>query len=107
MIGAVAAGALCGLVPLVYGLARGEAELAVAGFVACVVGGMLLGVLVAVPLAALFAWLVWRQSREAHPAAGAAGHARPGDRPEAPAPGADEPRFQRDPARDREPSARS
>jgi hypothetical protein len=100
MIGAVAAGGLCGLVPLVYGLARGEPELAVAGFAACLIGGMLLGVLFAVPLAALFAWLVWRQSREAHTTAGA--------RHPAAAPAPDHDRFERDPARERgrAPSAR-
>jgi hypothetical protein len=109
MIGAVAAGGLCGLVPLVYGLARSETGLALLGFAACLVGGALLGVLLAVPIAALFAWLIWRESREAQAAAGPAGHRPAADRPEAPAPGfdPDHDRFERAPARerDREPSA--
>ena len=112
MIGAVAAGGLCGLVPLVYGLARGETGLALCGFAACLIGGVLLGVLLAVPVAALFAWLIWRQSRDAQAAAARAGRAPAGDRAEAPArevdPDPDRGRFERDPARDgdREPSAR-
>jgi hypothetical protein len=108
MIGAVAAGGLCGLVPLVYGLARGETRLGLCGFAACLIAGVLLGVLLAVPLAALFAWLIWRQSREAHAARGAAGPGPAGDRPEGavPALDPDHGRFERDPAREREPSAR-
>jgi hypothetical protein len=112
MIGAVVAGGLCGLVPLVYGLARGETGLAVCGFAACLIAGVLVGVLLAVPFAAVFAWLIWRHSREAHAAAAAAaaGHGAAGDRPEGPKGGLDPDhgRFQRDPAREghREPSAR-
>jgi membrane protein implicated in regulation of membrane protease activity len=64
-------GAVCGLVPLVYGLVRGEIGLAAGGFAACIVSGVVLGVLLAAPVAALFTWLVWRASRERHAAAGA------------------------------------
>jgi hypothetical protein len=111
MIGAVVAGGLCGLVPLVYGLVRGETGLALCGFAACLIGGVLLGVLLAVPFAAAFAWVIWRQSREAHAApAGAAGPEPAGDRHDAGAPGVDPDhgRFERDRAReaDREPSTR-
>jgi hypothetical protein len=112
MIGAVVAGGLCGLVPLVYGLVRGETGLALCGFAACLIGGVLLGVLLAVPFAAAFAWVIWRQSREAHatPPAAAAGPEPADDRHDAGAPGfdPDHGRFERDPAREgeREPSAR-
>jgi membrane protein implicated in regulation of membrane protease activity len=60
-------GAVCGLVPLIYGLVRGQTGLAGGGFAACIAGGVVLGVLVAVPLAALFTWLVWRASRGLEP----------------------------------------
>lgn len=56
----LAVGAICGLVPLVYGLVRGRTGLAIGGFVACLVGGVALGLLLAVPLAGLFAYLVHR-----------------------------------------------
>jgi hypothetical protein len=104
IIGAIVAGAICGLVPLVYGLARGRTGLAVGGFLACVVGGIILGVLLAVPLAALFAWLIWRTHHVARPAANAAPGEPVGGRPEAPPP-ADDERFGREPARDRAPTA--
>jgi hypothetical protein len=100
IIGALVAGAICGLVPLIYGLTRGQTALAVGGFVACVIGGLLLGVILAVPLAALFAYLIWRQGRTTTaPTAGTTTAAPP-------AAGAGEERFDRDPARDREPTAR-
>jgi hypothetical protein len=111
MIGAVVAGGLCGLVPLVYGLARGETGLALCGFAACLISGVLFGVLLAVPFAAAFAWVIWRQSRAAHATPAAAARPEPADdRHEAAAPGfdPDHGRFERDPAHegDREPSPR-
>jgi hypothetical protein len=106
IIGAVVAGALCGVVPLVYGLVRGEPVLAVGGFAACVIGGLLLGVLLAAPLAAVFAWLIWRHSRAALAAAGPAAREPAGAPPETAGPGTDHGRFTREPARDREPTAR-
>jgi Zn-dependent protease with chaperone function len=105
IIGATVAGAICGLVPLVYGLARGETGLGLAGFAACLIAGVVLGVLLAVPLAALFAWLIWRHSREAH-ADRLAARAPAGTRPDTPAAETDDGRFDRDPADDREPTAR-
>jgi hypothetical protein len=104
IIGAIVAGAICGLVPLVYGIARGHTGLAVGGFLACLVGGVVLGVLLAVPLAALFAWLIWRNTRVARPAAAAAPGEPLGTRPEEPPPAAEE-RFAREPERDRQPVA--
>jgi hypothetical protein len=105
VIGATIAGAICGLVPLVYGIARGETGIGLAGFAACLIAGVVLGVLLAVPLAALFAWLIWRHSREAQ-AARLAARERPGARPDAPTPQTDPGRFDRDPAHEREPTAR-
>ena len=101
MIGAIAIGVICGLVPLVYGLAAGRTGLAVGGFVGCVAAGILAGVLAAVPVAAVFAWLIWRQSRPAAPGTDATAAAPP-------VATADEPRFERDPerTRDREPTVR-
>src|SRR3954451_8910711 len=64
IVGAFVAGSICGLVPLVYGLADRQTGLAVGGFVGCVIGGLLLGVFLAVPIAAVFAWLIWRHGRQ-------------------------------------------
>jgi MFS family permease len=83
-------GAVCGLVPLVYGLVRGEVGLATGGFAACIVSGVLLGAILAAPVAALFTWLAWRASRERHPAAAPAPGF--GAAPEDPGPRLGEPR---------------
>jgi hypothetical protein len=82
-------GAVCGLVPLIYGLVRGQTGLAGGGFAACIAGGVVLGVILAVPLAALFTWLVWRASRGLQPGGTVGGVDAATERP-APA---DEPRL--------------
>jgi hypothetical protein len=105
IIGAIVAGALCGLVPLIYGLARAQTGLAAGGFAACLLGSALLGVLLAVPLAALFAWLIWRQGRTARRTRGSAAREPAGAPPDATG-APDHGRFERGPGRDREPTAR-
>lgn len=62
VIGAVV-GTLCGLVPLIVGLVRNQVVLAVGGFVSCVVGGAVLGLILAIPLAAVFTILIVTRSR--------------------------------------------
>ena len=64
IIGALIAGVVCGLVPLVFGLMRGQTALAVGGFVACIAGGFVLGILLALPLAILFTVLIHTQSKD-------------------------------------------
>jgi hypothetical protein len=111
VVAALVAGVICGLFPLVYGLTRGRTSLAAGGFVACVVGGFILGLILAVPMAVLFCWLIHRRSRVARPAAAAAGAANEPmpARPEAVGPASGDARFERAPDRgaDREPTARA
>ena len=66
IIGAILAGVVCGLVPLITGLVRGEKGLAWGGFAACIVGGFVLGLILAVPLAIVFTVLIWKNSKEKH-----------------------------------------
>jgi hypothetical protein len=101
---ALIAGIVCGLVPLIYGLRRGQTGLAVGGFVACLVGGFVLGLFLAVPLAALFTWLIWRKGHAARPAAAEATSEPWAGRTDAVGPASAEPRFERTP--EREPTAR-
>lgn len=53
-IGGAIAGALCGLAPLLVGNSRGQQQLGLIGFISCVVAGLLLGLLLAVPVALVF-----------------------------------------------------
>ena len=63
IVGALIVGVVCGLFPLVFGLTRGQTALAVGGFVACIAGGLVLGILLALPLAILFMVLIHTRSR--------------------------------------------
>ena len=62
-------GAACGLVPLVYGLRKQQLLLATLGFVASIAGGLLLGLLGAGTVAAIFALLITRSVRMTEAAA--------------------------------------
>jgi membrane protein implicated in regulation of membrane protease activity len=63
IIGALIAGVVCGLIPLVYGLIKRQQALAFGGLVACIAAGFVLGLILALPMAALFAWLIWRADK--------------------------------------------
>jgi len=60
IIGAVV-GVLLGFFPLISGVKRGKQSLGIAGFFACAISGFLLGILLAGPVCAVFAWLIRRQ----------------------------------------------
>ena len=67
IIGALLMGAIMGAFPLTLGLIKGRKKLAIGGFVACLVGSLILGLLLSVPLAILFVILIFvteRKSRE-------------------------------------------
>ena len=64
IVGAVLAGIVCGLVPLIFGHVRGEKGLAWGGFAACLVAGLVLGLLLAVPMAIVFTVLIWKNSKD-------------------------------------------
>jgi hypothetical protein len=49
-LGALLIGVLCGLIPIIAGVKRDKRELAAAGFIACVIGGQLLGIQLALPV---------------------------------------------------------
>jgi hypothetical protein len=90
IIAAFVVGIVCGLVPLIYGLKTGQTGLAIGGFAASIVGGLILGIVLALPVAALFTWLIHRNARKARGV---------------PAPYAGEPvAAPREPEREREPT---
>jgi lysylphosphatidylglycerol synthetase-like protein (DUF2156 family) len=60
----IALSVLIALVPLFFGLSRQQRKLAVIGFVASIVGGAFLGLLLAIPVAAIFTWLIYRSSTD-------------------------------------------
>ena len=56
-----AIGFLIGLIPLVFGIIKKKVKLGVLGLLASTVGGALLGLLLALPFAAIFVWLIVKQ----------------------------------------------
>lgn len=58
-------GLVLGLVPLVLGFVKGRVKYGVFGFLACLVGGAVLGVILSVPAMVFFTWLVFRGGRPA------------------------------------------
>ena len=68
-----AVGIVCGLVPLIFGLSRNEKGLAWGGFAACVLGGALFSLILALPLAIIFAVLINKSSKRTETQAAAYG----------------------------------
>ena len=59
LIGSLVVGGLLGLVPLICGLVKKRVGLALGGFFACLGGGLILGLILAVPLCVLFTVLIF------------------------------------------------
>ena len=53
-------GLLLGLVPLILGFIKGKVKFGVIGLAGSIVGGLLLGILLSLPIAAVATWLVIR-----------------------------------------------
>lgn len=58
-----ALGFVVGLVPLVLGFVKGNKKFGFLGLIASVIGGAILGLLLAIPAAAIFSFLIIRGAR--------------------------------------------
>ncbi|MCR5641534.1 MAG: hypothetical protein K6G04_09310 [Lachnospiraceae bacterium] len=65
--GALVMGALLGLVPLISGIKKQKIGFAIGGFFACVVAGFLLGIILGLPVCALFTFLILRDTNQTNP----------------------------------------
>jgi len=61
LIDSVLAGLICGLIPLYFSTGKDRLKLGFGGLAASVIGGLLLGLLLAIPVAVLFLWFIFRQ----------------------------------------------
>ena len=57
-------GLVFGLVPLISGFVKRNVKYGVIGFLGSIVGGALLGLLLAIPVAAIFTWLIVKRPRQ-------------------------------------------
>jgi uncharacterized membrane protein len=55
-------GLICGVFPLYFSTGKDRLKLGFGGLLACVASGLVLGLLLAIPVAVLFLWLIFRQS---------------------------------------------
>ena len=56
-------GLLLGLIPLVLGFIKKERSYGVFGFLGSIIGGAILGLLLSIPVAAIFSWLILRRPK--------------------------------------------
>jgi len=62
--GGFVVGLLCGLVPFFVGRKKDRASLGVAGLIACVVSGLILGIILALPVAIIFTAVIVVSARK-------------------------------------------
>jgi hypothetical protein len=56
-------GALVVLIPLLFGMKKGQKTLAIVGFVCCVVGSFVLGMFLSFPVAIVFALIIYFKAK--------------------------------------------
>lgn len=64
LIGSIGVGCIMGAIPAICGAVKGKIRLAVIGFFACVISGFLLGLLLSVPVCAVFVFLIFKRKPE-------------------------------------------
>ena len=61
-IGAILSGAVVGAIPAILGATKGKINLGLYGFAACVAGSILLGLILSIPICAVFVYLILKKS---------------------------------------------
>lgn len=64
IIGSLVVGLICGAIPLVIGINKKKLGLGIGGLIACVVSGLIFGLILAIPICILFVWLISRASKK-------------------------------------------
>ena len=63
VLGALLSGLIIGAIPLFYGAFRQKLALGVSGFILCIISALILGAILALPVAAIFVFLIKRGAR--------------------------------------------
>ncbi len=61
IIGSILSGALVGAIPAICGAIKHKVGLAIGGFFACVAASLLLGLILSVPVCAIFLYLIFKK----------------------------------------------
>ena len=64
ILGALVVGCVLGGVDAFCGAKKGKIGLAIGGFVACVIAGLLLGMILAIPVCAVFLYLIYKNPKK-------------------------------------------
>jgi len=64
LIGAIFTGSLIGAIPAVCGAIKHKLGLALGGFFACLVSALLLGMILAIPVCALFLFFIFKKPKD-------------------------------------------
>ncbi len=64
IIGSLISGAVVGAIPAICGAVKHKIGLAIGGFFACVVASFLLGLILAIPVCALFLFLIFKKNKK-------------------------------------------
>lgn len=62
ILGALITGAVIGAIPAICGAIKGKLGLAVGGFFSCLAAGLILGMILAIPVCAIFLFLIFKKS---------------------------------------------
>ncbi len=58
LVGAILIGIVCGLIPLITGIVRKHFVLGIVGLLSCTIGGFILGIILALPIAVIFTVII-------------------------------------------------
>ncbi len=64
VLGALVAGLIVGAIPAITGAVKGKIAYAIGGFFACLVASILLGLILSVPVCAVFLYFIFKESNE-------------------------------------------
>tara|TARA_Y100001970_G_scaffold222937_1_gene274374 strand:+ start:6955 stop:7191 length:237 start_codon:yes stop_codon:yes gene_type:complete len=62
IFGALIMGAIIGLIPLILGINKGQKQLGIIGLVSCIVGSLILGLFLSIPIAIVFTIIILTKS---------------------------------------------
>ena len=58
LVGALLMGVVIGLIPLIIGIVKEQRTLGIIGLVSCIVGNLILGLLLSIPIALIFSIII-------------------------------------------------
>lgn len=64
VIGSLVMGAVIGAIPAICGAVKDKLKLALLGFIACLISNFILGLILSVPVCAVFLWLIFKKEKE-------------------------------------------